>query len=259
MDITTPPTTSTFVRCNAGLHNASKDKASSNNLGFKSSGENSTNSDFGQPQLGLFAKLRAALDELARKPQVQPENRVAHIFADQKKELNYQTPTITNDKDVGFLQAIITSLTQQPNNYLPPFALETLKDESNKQQQVFYSKLEQLRSLDQLARMAQPSVVSKTAASASLNFDNNKMDIQTKRESMELSSLNSLDEENEMHTKPPTQLNHLSISSTSHLEDVSLKTVKSETSSPTKLPGTQSIPDFSNSTLQQRRIPYCLT
>jgi len=255
IEVATPPSTSTLLRSSAGPRTSTKDKSS---IGFKSSSESLTNSNFGQniftPELGIFVRLRNALDELAqqKKCQSQGEHCVARIFADQKKDLN---STIKLDKDVGFLQSIINSLTQQSSNYLPPFALETLKDESNKQQQVFYTKLEQLHSLDQqLAFKGQASDSKKTAShqkSASFKVDNNKMDIQTKRETFQdVSSLNSLDEEIEMNTKPTARLNHLSISSASQLEDLSLRTVNSDTSTPTKFH--QLSFDCSNSTLQQR-------
>jgi hypothetical protein len=255
IETATPPSTSTLIRCSAGSRNASKDKNAS---GFKSSSEVSTNSDFGQnvftPELGLFAKLRNALEDLAqqKRPHPQSEKLGARIFADQKMDLNYQNPTIKLDKDVGFLQSIINSLTQQPKNYLPPFALETLKDESNRPQQVFYTKLEQLRSLDhKLAMIGQSSDNHSGNKKTALKEDNSKMDIQTRREHFQdISSLNSLDEEIEMNTNSTTQLNHLSISSASQLEDLTLRTVNSHTSSPNKLHF--SAPDFSNSTLQQR-------
>lgn len=207
MDIVNPSSTSTLIRCNAGPRSASMDKST----GFKGSSDNMTISDFGQKffgqQAGLFSSLRNVLDQ----------------------RLKNQNTAGRFDKDAVFLQGIIAGLTQQTSNYLPPFALETLKDDSNK----IYTALEQIRSLNQKAP-------------------------QTRRESFqEISSVNSIDEEIEMNTKPATQLNHLSISSANQLEDLSLKTINSDASSPAKSQGSRSCiavssPDFSNTTLQQR-------
>lgn len=201
LQFTPTHSTSNSVRCSSAVASPSKDEKVANSVGSRSSDNNLMNFDFTNilfgPQMGLFAKSKNPIDTT----------------------------------QLDFFRNILNGLNKQPIKYNQAFSSAAVKDESNPQQHLFFTKLEQLRNLEQqIAGTAQATDNKKSASQ--------KMDIQKRKGSYhEISSLNSLDEEIEMSTKPPTQLNHLSISSTGQLENLSLSTVKSETSVPTKTSG----------------------
>jgi hypothetical protein len=220
LQFTPTHSTSNSVRCSSAVASPSKDEKVATSVGSRSSDNNLMNFDFTNilfgPQMGLFAKSKNPIDTT----------------------------------QLDFFRNILNGLNKQPIKYNQAFSSAAVKDESNPQQHLFFTKLDQLRNLEQQIAGAAQATDNKKSASQ-------KMDIQKRKGSYhEISSLNSLDEEIEMNTKPPTQLNHLSISSTGQLENLSLSTVKSETSVPTKTSDkgcfSQSMQDLSSVPLQQR-------
>lgn len=247
IDNSTPQSTSTSGRYGAG---SLKDKNTGAFLGIKGA---AMDSDFFGPQTGLFAQLKKTLDEIAmmKSSQRHPENQTTSMFGDQKLGLNF---------DFDFTKNLLAELNKKPSSYNPLFPLEAL---SGKEHQAFNSKVQHLQTLEQqlaTSQTSENSPVTKTGyqivpAKATRKYDDNKMDIQKRKDSYhDISSLNSLEEEVDSNAKPTTQLNHLSISSAHHFDGLNLKTVKSEanTSSDEKCGSFLLTQDLSKATLQQR-------
>jgi len=248
IDISAPQSTSSSVRYNGGSFRPAKEKQAGAFLGMR--GDMMDSEVFG-PQTGLFAQLKKTLDDIAllKKSQMTPENRTTGLFGDQKINLNF---------NFDFTKNLLSELNKQSSIYNLVFPLEVA---GSKQHQAFNAKLKHLQNLEQqlaTSHTSENSPINKTAAGF-LKLNNNKMDIQKRKDSYhDISSLNSLEEEIDTHVKPATQLNHLSISSANQFDGLNLKTVKSEANgiiTPEKEERSgvaQAVQDFSKATLQQR-------
>jgi hypothetical protein len=271
-NIVTTQSTSTLIRRNIGPHfYPSKENNVSSYFGFEVNQGKVVNTDLSNIllsyQMELLAKFKNPLNEIAlnKKPQFQSENRIASLLADEKLGKRFQNPQIQLDQTLDLIHTIFSGLIKQPtkNN----LSLEPAKDESTKQKEIFYAKLQQLHNLEQQLAISQRSENQqdnrKCASHQKLTQNNhtkcdkNKMDILNRGDNnKEISSLNSLDEEIEMSTKPEIQSSSLSHGLSSQLEDLNLNTVKSETSVSNKPPNqyltSQSLQDFSHISIQQR-------
>ena len=170
------------------------------------------NSDFCEklfsPQMGLFAKLKADIDEItmSKKTQNQTEDRTARLLAETKKQLNFENfPTPKLEKGFDLIYNMFSGFGKQSGMFNSPFSLEALTKVSKNYQQAFYPKTENLRNLEQQLGFAQTSenrFGSKKSASQHAALAQSSNINVTRRESFqEASSLNSLDEEIDTNTK----------------------------------------------------------
>jgi hypothetical protein len=268
IDVPTAQSSSTLIRSGARSRNSSKENVADSKIGLKAASTGFMNSDFCEklfsPQMGLFAKLKADIDEIAmaKKTQSQTEDRTARLLAETKKQLSFDNfPAPKLEKGFDLIYNMFSGFGKQSGMFNSPFSLEALTKVSNNYQQAFYPKIENLRGLEQQLGLAQTSEnrfgSKKSASQHAAMAQSSNIKVERRGSIQEVSSLNSLDEEIDTNIKPASCSNSLSISSINQLDfspnkircDLTLTTKRSEEYKPCV---SLSFQDFSNAPLEQK-------